>query len=279
VMGLRRDRAGVRTASAGKRRIRRRPLKRHVQLDLLAKPKRKRRPGSRPVGRPPKNGRAGSPHQKRPTLAARFPVHVVLRVVEGLGKLRKRHVWKALRWATICAAKRENFRIVHASLQQNHIHLLVEAANQTALSRGMQGFQIAAAKLINAAVSVKRVVRRRGQVFADRFHQEIIETPRQARNALAYVLNNWRKHREDRDGRATTWLVDPFSTGAGFNGWRELEGRDVMWRPPETYEGLIVWFPKTWLLSEGWRRYGLIGCTEVPSARGRAALRYGSDEN
>jgi REP element-mobilizing transposase RayT len=243
---------------------RRRPPARHVQQDLFAPRKRKRRPGSRPVGRPPKGARAGSPHKVRPALAARNPVHVVLRVVAELGKLRKRHVWKALRWATICAAKRENVRIVHASLQQNHIHLLVEADNQMALSRGMQGFQISAAKLINAAVSIKRAVRRRGQVFADRFHQEIITTPRQARNALSYVLNNWRKHREDRD---RTWLVDPFSTGAGFNGWKELAGRDLMWRPPETYEGLIVWFPKTWLLSEGWRRYGLIGCAEVPSAK------------
>ncbi len=194
-------------------------------------------------------------------------MHVVLRVVPEVGKLRRRAVWKALRWATICAAKREDFRIVHASLQQTHVHLLVEAANQRALSRGMQGFQISGAKFINAAVSAKRPVRRRGQVFADRFHQEIIETPRQARNALAYVLNNWRKHREDRTGLARSWLVDPFSTGAGFNGWKELDGRDLMWKPPETYEGLIVWYPRTWLLSEGWKRHGLIGAREVPSKR------------
>ncbi len=201
-------------------------------------------------------------------------MHVVLRVVSELGNLRKRQIWRALRWATICAAKREDFRIVHASLQRTHVHLLVEADNKTALSRGMQGFQISAAKLINAAVSVKREVRRRGRVFGDRFHQEIIETPRQARHALSYVLNNWRKHREDQAAFARPWRVDPFSTGVQFNGWKELETRDVMWRPPETYEGLIVWFPRTWLLSEGWRRHGLIHYDEVPSrGRRRAAVR------
>jgi REP element-mobilizing transposase RayT len=250
----------------GRRVRKRRPLKRHVQQDLFARTKRRRRPGARPVGRPPKGTRAGSPHKARPTLAARYPVHVVLRVVPELGNLRKRRVWKALRWATICAAKREDFRIVQASLQRTHIHLLVEAENKTALSRGMQGFQISAAKLINAAVSVKREVRRRGRVFADRFHQEIIKTPRQARHALAYVLNNWRKHREDRADFARRWPVDPFSTGIQFSGWKELDHRDVMWRPPETYQGLIVWFPRTWLLGEGWRRHGLIRCAEVPSA-------------
>ena len=268
---LRRERKGPQ----GRDR-KRRPLKRHVQQDLFARKKRRRRPGARPVGRPPKGASAGSPHKARPTLAARYPVHVTLRVVPELGNLRKRKVWKALRWATICAAKREDFRIVQASLQRTHVHLIVEADNKVALSRGMQGFQISAAKLINAAISEKRAVRRRGRVFADRFHQEIIQTPRQARHALSYVLNNWRKHGEDRAEFARRWLVDPFSTGIQFQGWKELEHHDVMWRPPETYEGLIVWLPRTWLLSVGWRRHGLIRCAEVPSAERDRAGRGAS---
>jgi hypothetical protein len=50
-----------------------------------------------------------------------------------------------------------------------------------------------------------------------------------------------------------------------FAGWKELESRLVMWAVPATYEPLIVWLPKTWLLREGWRRHGLIRCGEVPS--------------
>ncbi len=195
-------------------------------------------------------------------------MHVVLRAIALIGSLRKRDIYQAIRWATIAAAKHEGFRIVHLSVQRTHVHLLVEAANKKALSRGMQAFQISAAKLINAAISKKRDERRRGTVFPDRYHQEIITTPRQARNALAYVLNNWRKHREDRGQPEKTWLVDPFSTGVLFNGWKELAGRDVMWKWRDTYEPMIVWLPKTWLLSEGWRRYGLIGYAEVPSVRG-----------
>ena len=64
--------------------------------------------------------------------------------------------------------------------------------------------------------------RRRGKVFEDRFHAEIIETPRQARHALAYVLNNWRKHREDHAAFAKTWRVDPFSSGICFPDWKSL---------------------------------------------------------
>jgi hypothetical protein len=28
-----------------------------------------------------------------------------------------------------------------------------------------------------------------------------------------------------------------------------------------------VWWPRTWLLKEGWRRYGLISTREVPGKR------------
>jgi len=241
-------------------------------------------------GRKPKGVRAGAPHTVRPELTGRDPLHIVLRVVDAVGNLRKRHMYKALREASIAVAMRElhdlavgAFRIVHISIQSNHIHLLVEAGTKTALSRGMQSFQISAAKHLNRAVSVRSIARssaryrdamskrRRGTVFPDRYHQEIITTPKQARHALAYVLNNWRKHTEDRHDFARTWRVDPYSTGALFDGWKELEHAITAWSVRETYEPLVVYFPRTWLLREGWRRHGLIRTEEVPSARKLAA--------
>jgi hypothetical protein len=60
-------------------------------------------------------------------------------------------------------------------------------------------------------------------VFTDRFHHQIIETPRQARHALAYVLNNWRKHREDQSPLTGKWNVDAFSTVPLFTGWQERQ--------------------------------------------------------
>ena len=51
-----------------------------------------------------------------------------------------------------------------------------------------------------------------GKVFPDRYHAQIIRTPRQARHALAYVLNNWRKHGEnklaDRKGLADRSVLE-----------------------------------------------------------------------
>ncbi|CAN5770651.1 hypothetical protein BH11MYX3_BH11MYX3_27420 [soil metagenome] len=217
----------------------------------------------RGAGRPPKGKRAGSAHKRRSSFKPSQPLHVVLRVVEAMGSLRKRLMYQALRWATLAVLKHEEFRIIHLSIQQNHIHLLVEAQSKTALAKGMQGFEISAAKHLNAALRSPK--RRRGQVFEDRYHCEVIKTPRQARHALAYVLNNWRKHQQDRGARSRTWLVDPFSSGASFWGWKQLEGHDFMWKTPDTYDPLIVWFPKTWLLHEGWLKYGRSDCREVPS--------------
>jgi len=183
-------------------------------------------------------------------------------------------MYRALRGATITTVRREDVRIVHVSIQRN-VHLLVEAENKRALARGMQGFQIAAAKLVNAEIVVEGI-RRRGQVFADRYHAEVITSPRQARRTLAYVLNNWRKHKEDRAAFARGWKVDPFSTGVLFGGWRELEDSDVMWSWRDGYQPMVVWTPRTWLLRVGWRKHGLIGTAEVPSsvfARTRSASR------
>jgi hypothetical protein len=150
----------------------------------------------------------------------------------------------------------------------------------------MQSFQISAAKHLNRAVTIHRVkiannglpltreqrralgaCRRRGSVFPDRFHQEIITSRKQARHTLAYVLNNWRKHREDGSELAKTWNVDPYSTGVLFDGWKEREEAVVLWRWRDTYDPLVVYLPKTWLLREGWRMYGLVGFRDVPSTK------------
>jgi REP element-mobilizing transposase RayT len=262
-----------------------RARKRHVQQELRYPDKNGQRRGRRvgdktknKPGRKPKiEGRPGSPHTVRPELKGRLnPVHVVLRVHRDVGSLRKRHMYKALREATLAVARREvfdavvgAFRIVHVSIQRTHVHLLVEAGDKVALSRGMQGFQISAAKHINREYSSRAGLeeRRRGVVFPDRFHQEIITSPRQARHTLSYVLNNWRKHEEDRALYARGWNVDPFSTGVLFEGWTERADEPLLWRWRDTYDPLVVHRPRTWLLREGWKRGGgAISFRAVPRA-------------
>jgi REP element-mobilizing transposase RayT len=245
-------------ASAKSKRAR----KRHVQQDLF-------RCGGkrRGAGRKPNGTRAGESHEGRPDFKPYHALHVVMRVAPAVGSLRKRKLYHALRHATITAALRERFRIVQISLQRTHVHMIVEAEHKGALARGMQSFTISAARHINTALGIG-ALRRRGRVFADRYHVTVIRSPTQARHALSYVLNNWRKHGEDREGVASTWLVDPFSSAISFPDWEEMGDRPCMWPIRETYDPMFVRRPTTWLLREGWKRGGApISAREVPSRR------------
>jgi REP element-mobilizing transposase RayT len=238
--------------------------KRHVQQLLF------KRGGKRKgAGRKPTRGRAGASHKKRDEVTGRDVLHVVLRAAADVGSLRRREVYKAVRAATITAAGRAGFRIIQLSIQHTHIHMLVEAENTLELASGMHSFKISAARHINTALRVG-TRRRRGPVFADRYHVVVIRSPRQARHVLAYVLNNFRKHGEDRSGLPSTWLVDPFSSGISFTGWKELEGQ-APWSIPPGYESLVVTAPQSWLLCAGWEQHGAISVHEVPSQRARRA--------
>jgi len=141
--------------------------------------------------------------------------------------------------------ERPGFRVVHYSVQTNHVHFLVEAGNRDLLSRWLGGLATRMARRLN------RLWNRRGRVFADRYHDRILRTPREVRNALRYVLNNARKHgiflRGDRP--------DPCSSGRWFDGWR-----DWLARAP----GSPLALARTWLLRVGWRRHGRIGLVERP---------------
>jgi hypothetical protein len=236
--------------------------KRPVQQELF------KRGGKRKgAGRKPKGKRAGEAHDGRPTIKPYHALHVVMRVVAAVGNLRRRSMYKAVRDASVVAAVRERFRIVHLSIQGTHIHMLAEAKDTEALSSGMQGFAVSVARNINTMLGSDRYRRRRGKVFEGRYHLEVIKSPRQARNTLSYVLNNWRKHREDQAGLPATWLVDPFSSGISFPDWKEMEGRDLMWPIRDGYEPLVVRRPACWLLREGWKRAGTVSALEAPSKR------------
>ena len=209
--------------------------------------------------------RASERHLPRPRLTKHQPVHVTVRVVDELAALRDRDCYQAIRRAMMRVYARRDCQITGVSVQGSHIHLLVEADSGRALSRMMQALQISAARHLNRAYAKRVGVAkpRRGQVFADRYNEEIIDNPRQARHAWSYVLNNWRKHGEQRAEAMSVFTIDPFSSAIAFHGW--TEPIDEPWLA--SYEPLPVRPPRTWLLATGWRRYGLVDPREVPGKR------------
>ena len=130
-----------------------------------------RRGGARPGAGRPKKPDAGVSHLTRPKLANRYPVHVTLRVLPHVWNLRARRCFKPLQRCFFAGKARFGFRLVEFTVLRDHIHLVAEANDARALSRGMQGLNIRMAKALN------RVMQRRGSVFADRYHARILRTP------------------------------------------------------------------------------------------------------
>jgi REP element-mobilizing transposase RayT len=211
-------------------------------------------------GRPRKYAKGDERHGVRPRVGKDVPVHVTLRTVREVRYLRNRDVCAAVGKAIEVTFRRDDFRICQISIQDGHLHLLVEAHDAKALSRGMQGFQISAAQRINRAFERRNGSRCRGQVFADRYHARNKSTPRAVREALAYVLGNWRRHRADR-ALAPGRRLDPYSSAASFDGWRRAE------RVDEGRAGLPTRPPRGWLLRVGWRRHGLLDPAAAPTDR------------
>jgi putative transposase len=210
----------------------------------------------RGAGRKPKGPKALVSHKKREPLAARHPVLVTTRLRAGLPSLRRPDAFAVLEQAfagSIAGSEQHGLRLVHFSVQATHLHFLVEARDARSLSRGMKGLLVRIARGLNQLWS------RTGSLFADRFHARTLCTPREVRNALAYVLKNAHKHGCHGGG------VDPYSSGGAFDGWKDASSSAAT-----TNGSVPALKPRTWLLARGWKRHGLIDPRERPGSRSPA---------
>jgi putative transposase len=182
---------------------------------------------------------------------------VTLRVVRQIGSLRRQEPFAVLRRACGDAKDRLGLRVVHYSVQHDHIHMLVEAESSTALGRGMKGFNVRVAKRLNM------LFERKGSVFTDRYHSRPLATPREVKNALVYVLNNFRKHAVEQNIRMAA-RFDPFSSAVHFTDWREGPLPRSPRAGPLERE---VAPPRTWLLGTGWLRHDRPSLWDVPGPR------------
>ena len=191
-------------------------------------------------------------HRARAQLAARFPCHVTLKVRRGLPSLRGVKVVRALERSFAAACERGRFRLVHYSIQNDHVHAIVEATSQRDLASGMKSIGARVARAVN------RILGRRGRVLADRYHLHVLRTPREVRHALAYVLLNARRHLAKMGRRLPAAAVDPASSGRFFSGWNRR------FQPASSLDPPPVAPPHSWLLRLGWRRHGLLDPSEIP---------------
>ena len=132
--------------------------------------------------------RPGVPHLARPALSPRHPVHATLRMQPGIGYLRSQRRTAVILAALRAVSSRQDFQVVDYVILGNHLHMLIEANDETGLSRGMQALEIRIARRLN------RLQNRRGGVFVDRYHAHALKTPRETAHALRYLKHNYRRH-------------------------------------------------------------------------------------
>ena len=183
---------------------------------------------------------------------------ITLRVRDDVPRLRCGKFVREFRKTLRKGAVRPGFRVVHYSIQDDHAHFFVEAQGKVCLANGMKSLGARFARCVN------RVFERAGRVLADRFHHVVKRTPTEVRRALAYVLLNVRKHFWQRRRREPPVVLDGASSGLWFDGWK---GRaPPAGRYADHGRACEVAQARTWLLTKGWRRIGLIDPAEVPGA-------------
>ncbi|MDB4944572.1 MAG: hypothetical protein JWP97_4106 [Labilithrix sp.] len=221
------------------------------QLELRLQRSRRggaRRNAGRPAG---PEGTRRTPHRARPRLSCHTPVHITLRAAKGLPSLRSERMARAV-GAAIQAMKgaRDDFRVVELSIQTNHVHLIVEADDARALSSGIRSLQARVTRRLNDHV----LRRKRGKIWCDRYFRVDLTSPRQARRALVYVLQNGHHHGVVPPGQRDPLSSAPWSTR--FVQRPELPAETSPCSPSLTF-----------MLNKLWERQwpGLILPSEVPS--------------
>ncbi|CAN5394853.1 hypothetical protein BH09MYX1_BH09MYX1_24920 [soil metagenome] len=166
------------------------------------------------------------------------PLHLTVKMTRGVWNLRSQRAFHHVQRALVAERKRGELRVVHYSVQGNHIHIVAEVDDAATLSRRMQGFGIRLARSLN------KMMGRRGRVLADRFHARPLKSARQVNNTLRYVLLNHHIHRA-RDGRLGARL-DHFSSAVTTH----ADFVDVSGAGPPP----LLAPAETWVLVRGWTR-------------------------
>ena len=150
-------------------------------------------------------------------------------------------MFAAVKACLVEAKERLETRIVHFSVQVDHIHLIVETRDRDWLSRAMTGLQVRIARVIN------KLLGRKGQVFNDRYHASKLSNPPKLRNALRYVLQNAAHHSQIQPGQ-----IDSCSSGQWFDGWKDIKPKPQGPSPVAqamSFALRILWKQQTRLIS------------------------------
>jgi REP element-mobilizing transposase RayT len=143
----------------------------------------------RAAGRPKKRELGYIPHEKRPAIPKGMPVHITLKRHKAYSSLRNAEFVKLIKQA-IKNARHKGLRIIYFTLQDDHIHLYIEAITTQHLKIGMKAFTASIIYFLRLRNRLKAGI----SFFKDRYHLVIKKTPTEVRKVVSYILFNSIKH-------------------------------------------------------------------------------------
>lgn len=150
----------------------------------------------------------GVAHRSRARVSHRFALHINFkyrRQIKNKASLR-------LLKRAILNARSHGLRIIHFSMQSNHVHLIVESACNAILTKGMRSLTVTMAKGLND-----------GKVQLERYHLHVLRTLKETRNAVFYVCFNKQKHENKKFS-----IIDDYSSYPGTALIRQFTRRSRM---------------------------------------------------
>lgn len=214
------------------------------------------------AGRKPAKKNVGLlPHVVRPAFDRYVPVHITMRATKGVPRMRAESVMTVI-YEEIARASAKGFRLIDFSVQEDHLHLLAEADGDAALSRGMQRLASRIARRVNMLVG------RRGKFWRERYHRRDLRTPKQFRNALVYVVMNFRKHAAAGERVHRGAVIDGCSSALWIDAWTDDVLRDRLRERRARAGPRPTALSRTWIARAGWKRHGLIDPREAPRSPG-----------
>lgn len=159
-----------------------------MRLNLFKGKKGGRRPGS---GRKRVHSK-GVAHREREKIKSTTPLLINFKYKTYI----KNKTCLRLLKRAILNSRKHGLRIIHFSLQSNHVHLIVEAETNDVLTKGMRSLTVTFAKGLN-----------RGKVQLERYHLHVLRSMRETKNAVYYVLFNKQKHE-----KGTYSKIDEYSS-------------------------------------------------------------------
>lgn len=166
------------------------------------------------AGRPAIQDR-GIRHICRDVIKKTVNMHITIKLEKKKAGLKNKVTLQLLHKA-IKKARMSGLRILHYTLEFDHIHLMTEADCNASLSKGMQSFGITFSKGIN------KIKSQNGRVYKHRYHLRLLKSRQEVRNVIAYILGNGARH-------GTSSFINQYnSLVAGKNTGKIFPGFDLM---------------------------------------------------